>query len=374
MFAFAPSQFVPVPARPLRLAVIIPTFNEAENVEPLLQRLALALQDVAWEAIFVDDGSTDSTAAILTAIAANDPRVHLIRRFGRRGLSTAVVEGMLASAAPVFAVIDADLQHDESILPKLLAAIADEGADLAVGTRYAQGGSTGEWQKARLRMSRAATKAASALLHVRLSDPMSGFFAIRREAFMASLPNLSSLGYKILLDIVASSPKPLSIHEEPYRFRPRAAGESKLDAAIAFEYGLLLADKTIGRFVPLRLLMFLGVGALGLAVNLAILAVLVGIGSLPFWAAQTIAVCGAMTFNFFLNNIFTYRDRRLKGLALLRGLLAFYLACGLGGAANVELGSRLLDDGGAWWMAGIAGAAAGSLWNYVASSVLTWKR
>jgi dolichol-phosphate mannosyltransferase len=374
MFAFAPSQFVPIPTRSLQLAVIIPTFNEAENVEPLLQRLALALQDVAWEAIFVDDGSTDSTPAILTAIAASDPRVRLIRRFGRRGLSTAVVEGMLASAAPVFAVIDADLQHDESILPKLLSAITDGGADLAVGTRYGQGGSTGNWQQTRLQMSRTATKVAAALLRVRLSDPMSGFFAIRREAFMASLPNLSSLGYKILLDIVASSPKPLSIHEEAYQFRARVAGESKLDAAIAFEYALLLADKTIGRFVPLRLMMFLGVGTLGLAVNLALLALLVTVCALPFWAAQTIAVSGAMTFNFLLNNIFTYRDRRLKGLALLRGLFAFYLACSLGGAANVEVGSRLLDAGGEWWMAGIMGAVVGSLWNYVASSVLTWKR
>jgi dolichol-phosphate mannosyltransferase len=374
MFAFAPSQFVPIPTRSLQLAVIIPTFNEAENVEPLLQRLALALQDVAWEAIFVDDGSTDSTPAILTAIAASDPRVRLIRRFGRRGLSTAVVEGMLASAAPVFAVIDADLQHDESILPKLLSAITDGGADLAVGTRYGQGGSTGNWQQTRLQMSRTATKVAAALLRVRLSDPMSGFFAIRREAFMASLPNLSSLGYKILLDIVASSPKPLSIHEEAYQFRARVAGESKLDAAIAFEYALLLADKTIGRFVPLRLMMFLGVGTLGLAVNLALLALLVTVCALPFWAAQTIAVSGAMTFNFLLNNIFTYRDRRLKGLALLRGLFAFYLACSLGGAANVEVGSRLLDAGGEWWMAGIVGAVVGSLWNYVASSVLTWKR
>ncbi len=374
MFAFAPDQFVPVPAQSLQLAVIIPTFNEAENVEPLLQKLAIALRGLIWEAIFVDDGSTDATVSILTAIAISDPRVRLIRRFGRRGLSTAVVEGMMASAAPVLAVIDADLQHDETILPKLLAAITEGGADLAVGTRYAQGGSTGNWQKARVRMSHYATKCASTLLRVSLSDPMSGFFAIRRETFLSALPNLSSLGYKILLDIVASVPGTLVIREEPYEFRPRVAGESKLDAAIAFEYGLLLADKTIGKYLPLRLMMFLGVGAMGLIVNLGILALLVTASALPFWAAQGIAVSGAMTFNFVLNNVFTYRDRRLKGMALVRGLLAFYLACSLGGAANVEVGTKLLDAGGEWWMAGIIGAIVGSLWNYVASSVLTWKR
>jgi dolichol-phosphate mannosyltransferase len=374
VFAFALDRFVPSPVRSLQLAVIVPTFNEGENVGPLLEKLAIALRDIAWEAIFVDDGSTDDTVEILTSAAASDPRVRLIRRFGRRGLSTAVIEGMLASAAPVLAVIDADLQHDEGILPKLFAAIVDKGADIAVGTRYAQGGSVGDWQQARLRISRFATDLASTLLHVRLSDPMSGFFAIRRDAFLGSLPNLSSFGYKIMLDIVASAPQPLVVCEEPYRFRPRVAGESKLDAAIAFEYGLLLADKTIGRYVPLRLMMFLGVGALGLVVNLAILAILVVAIELPFWAAQTIAISGAMTFNFMLNNVFTYRDRRLKGMALLRGLSTFCLACSLGGAANVEIGSMVLRSGGEWWLAGMIGAVIGSLWNYVASSVLTWRR
>jgi dolichol-phosphate mannosyltransferase len=374
MFAYALDRFAPLSVRSLQLAVIVPTFNEGENVGPLLERLEIALQGIEWEAIFVDDGSTDATTTILRSAALHDPRVRLIQRFGRRGLSTAVVEGMLASAAPVLAVIDADLQHDERILPKLFAAIIDQGADMAIGTRYAQGGSVDDWQQARLRISRLATNLASIVLHVRLTDPMSGFFAIRREAFFASLPNISSLGYKIMLDIVASAPQPLSIHEEPYHFSPRIAGESKLDAANAFEYGLLLADKTIGRYLPLRLIMFLGVGALGLAVNLAILAVLMASSRLPFWEAQAVAVVGAMTFNFMLNNIFTYRDRRLKGIALVRGLLAFYLACGVGGAANVEVGSMVLREGGVWWIAGTTGAVAGALWNYVASSVLTWRR
>jgi dolichol-phosphate mannosyltransferase len=274
LLAVAPAQFVALSPQALQLAVIVPTFNEGENVGPLVQRLAFALQGITWEAIFVDDGSTDDTVSVLTSIALVDPRVRLIRRVGRRGLSTAVVEGMLASVAPVLAVIDADLQHDERLLPKLLKDVTDNGADIAVGTRYADGGSTGSWQHARLRMSRFATSLAAKLLRVRLSDPMSGFFAIRRDAFLASLPNLSSLGYKIMLDIVASAPRPLAVREEPYQFRPRLAGKSKLDAAIAFEYALLLADKTIGHYVPLRLMMFLGVGALGLVVNLALLAIL----------------------------------------------------------------------------------------------------
>jgi dolichol-phosphate mannosyltransferase len=374
VLAFSPDRAVPAFARSLELAVIVPTFNEGGNVGLLLERLAEALHGIAWEAIFVDDGSTDDTVPILTSAALNDPRVRLIRRFGRRGLSSAVIEGMLASAAPVLAVIDGDLQHDERILPKLLDRIVAQGADMAIGTRYAPGGSAEGWQNARLKLSRLATQVAGSVLRVRLSDPMSGFFAIRRDAFLASLPKLSSLGYKIMLDIVASAPKPLQIREEPYQFRPRVAGQSKLDVTIVLEYGLLLADKTIGRFIPLRFLMFLCVGSLGLLVNLAFLAALEATHQLPFWIAQGIAVCGAMTFNFLVNNVFTYRDRRLKGWMLLRGLLAFYLACSLGGVANVMVGSIVIRTGGGWWMAGTIGAIVGALWNYAASSVLTWKR
>lgn len=374
MFAFPLDRTVPSYAQSLELAVVVPTFNEGKNVGPLLERLAAALYGIAWEVIFVDDGSTDDTVPLLMSAAVSDPRIRLIRRFGRRGLSSAVVEGMLASAAPVLAVIDGDLQHDERVLPKLLSRIVEQGADIAIGTRYAAGGSAEGWQDRRQKLSRLATRVASSVLHPGLSDPMSGFFAIRREAFLASLPKLSSLGYKIMLDIVASAPKRLVIQEEPYQFRPRIAGQSKLDVTIVLEYGLLLADKTIGRYIPLRFLMFLCVGALGLLVNLAFLAALEATHQLPFWIAQGIAVCGAMTFNFLVNNVFTYRDRRLKGWMLLRGLFAFYLACSLGGAANVMVGSIVIRAGGEWWMAGTIGAIVGSLWNYASSSVLTWRR
>jgi dolichol-phosphate mannosyltransferase len=374
MYAFAQSQFAEPAARPLELAVIVPTLNEAANVGPLLDRLAVALGEIAWEVIFVDDGSIDDTVPILSALALREPRVRLIRRYGRRGLASAVVEGMLSTPAPVLAVIDADLQHDERILPQLYRTIVDQDADVAVGTRYAAGGSTGDWQAKRLWISRCATRVADTVLDINVSDPMSGFFAVRREAFLASLPRLSNFGYKILLDILASAPEPLSIREVPYRFALRTAGESKLDATIAFEYGLLLLDKTVGRWIPIRLLMFICVGALGLIVNLAMLGFLAATTNLRFVAAQSIAVVGAMTFNFLLNNVFTYRDRRRRGLGLLRGLLGFYLACGLGGAANVSIGGLALDCGASWWIAGSLGAGVGCLWNYVASSILAWRR
>ena len=360
---------------PLQLSVIVPTLNEAGNIEPLLEKLGLALGGIEWEAIFVDDGSTDGTPELLTRIAQSDRRVRMIRRIGRRGLSSAVVEGALASTTPVVAVIDADLQHDERILPDLYKAIATQDHELAIGTRYAGTGSTGEWDDKRLRISRFATSLAAPIMKTRLSDPMSGFFAVRRDVLLEAAQGLSNVGYKILLDLVASSPRPLKVAEVGYTFGTRQSGESKLDGMVALEYIELLLDKTIGRFVPVKLVQFGAIGMLGVGVHLALLFVTLSILGTAFAAAQATAVIGAMTFNFALNNRFTYRDRQLKGLAWFTGLLSFYAVCALGAVANVGIGSLVYEQYHAgWWMAGIAGAIVGSVWNYVASGWLTWTR
>ena len=358
---------------PLALTVVIPTFNEAGNVEPLLERIGIALMGVEWEAIFVDDGSKDGTAELVTEIAQSDRRVRLIRRIGRRGLSSAVVEGALASTAPVIAVIDADLQHDEKILPDLYRAVAD-GKELAIGTRYAANGSTGEWDKNRLKISRFATALAGPIMKTPLSDPMSGFFAVRRDVLLEAAPNLSSVGYKILLDLVASAPRELSLAEVGYTFGTRQHGESKLDQTVALEYLELLLDKTVGRYIPVKLILFGAVGMIGVAVHLSLLKLLLSGAGLAFAAAQAGAVIGAMTFNFAMNNRFTYRDRQLKGAAWIRGLASFMLVCSVGTVGNVGIGSLVYARVAEWWLAGIAGAVVGSVWNYVASGWLTWTR
>jgi dolichol-phosphate mannosyltransferase len=358
---------------PLGLCVVIPTLNEAANIEPLLERLGLALAGIEWEAIFVDDCSIDGTPELLTGIAQSDRRVRMIRRIGRRGLSSAVVEGALASTTPVIAVIDADLQHDERILPDLYRAIAS-GNELAIGTRYASNGSTGEWDEGRLKISRFATALASPIMKTHLSDPMSGFFAVRRDVLLEAAPRLSNVGYKILLDLVASAQRPLKTAEVGYTFGTRVAGESKLDEMVALEYLELLLDKTVGRFVPVKLVQFGAVGMVGVGVHLLLLDLALTALGFPFSAAQATAVIGAMTFNFALNNRFTYRDRQLKGLAWIGGLLSFYLVCSLGAVANVGIGSLVYEQFHGWWIAGIAGAIVGSVWNYVASGWLTWTR
>jgi len=359
---------------PLQLSIVIPTKNEAGNVGPLLKRLGVALAGIEWEAIFVDDNSSDGTPELLTKIAQSDRRVRLIRRIGRRGLSSAVVEGALASTTPIVAVIDADLQHDEKILPDLYRAIASGDHELAIGTRYAANGSTGEWAEDRLKISRFATALASPIMKTRLSDPMSGFFAVRRDVLLEAAPKLSTVGYKILLDLVASYPRPLKVAEVGYTFGTRQHGESKLDEMVALEYIELLLDKAIGRFVPVKLVQFGAIGMLGVGVHLALLYLTLNIMGAAFATSQAVAVISAMTFNFALNNKFTYRDQQLKGFAWVGGLFSFYLVCSLGAVANVGIGSLVYEQFHGWWIAGIAGAIVGSVWNYVASGWLTWTK
>lgn len=377
MLQFAKDHFVAADAMadggPLQLTVVVPTLNERDNVGAIARRIDEALVGIRYEIIFVDDASSDGTPDIISDMAQADRRVRLIRRFGRRGLASAVIEGVFASTTPVIAVVDADGQHDESVLPDLYRAVAG-GHDLAVGTRYCAGGSTGDWDAARVRVSNIATRLAGPLLRTPLSDPMSGFFAARRDVILAAVPKLSSVGYKILLDLVASSPQPLTVREIPYRFRNRTAGASKLDGAVALEYVELLLDKLVGRWVPVKLLMFGAIGSLGVGVHLGVLGLLLSVLGVGFMGAQAAAVLTAMTFNFLLNNRLTYRDRQLRGSAMIKGLVVFCAVCSVGAVANVGIGSLVYASAHQWVIAGVAGALVGSVWNYVASGWLTWAR
>ena len=364
-----------MPPAPPRLAVVIPCFNEAANVAPMVERLDAALAGVAWEAIFVDDDSPDGTAARAKAIAARDPRIRCIRRIGRRGLASACVEGILSSAAPFVAVIDGDLQHDETILPRMLALLEADQAEVVIGSRNVEGGAMGQGLSPIRRMvSDGGAALANAALPVKVADPMSGFFALPRALFEDLAPKLTATGFKILLDILLSAGRPLRVAEIPYTFRAREAGESKLDAAVLLEFGGLLADKALGGIVPLRFMAFALVGGIGVLVHLAVLGLLHGIGPVGFWPAQWAATFVAMTANFLLNNRITYRDRRLRGAALPRGLLLFYVVCGIGAAANVGIAGLLLRDGLLnWGLAGGAGALLTVVWNYAVSSTLVWR-
>jgi dolichol-phosphate mannosyltransferase len=360
-------------ASPIELSIVLPTFKERGNVAELVRRLDAALAGIAWEAIFVDDDSPDGTADTAKALAATDPRVRCLRRVGRRGLAGACIEGILSSSAPFVAVMDADLQHDESVLGAMLATLRAGNADLVAASRYIEGGSADSFDASRGAISGFATTLTRRILSVPLSDPMSGFFAMRRDRFDAIASRLSPAGFKILLDIVATAGPTLRVAEQSFVFGKREQGESKFNVQIGIEFlGLLLAKLT-GDLVDPRFIFFALVGATGLAVHLAALKLALLSGAPSFDVAQAIATFVALTSNFFLNNEMTYRDRRLKGIAMLWGFIGFCAIGSVGALTNVGLASWLYSEDPVWWVAGAAGAVMGALWNYAMSSLFVWR-
>lgn len=338
----------------------------------MVQALTSALEGVAWEVVFVDDNSPDGTSSEAKRLAGEDARVRCLRRVGRRGLSSAVIEGALSSSADYVAVIDGDMQHDETKLKLMLAAVQN-GADIAVGSRHVAGGeATGLSSPLRVKLSETGIRVAQMVTKTPISDPMSGFFLLRREMFEELAGRLTGQGFKILLDLILAAPRRLKIAEIPYKFRPRAAGESKLDVLVLAQFAGLLIDKALRGRVPLRFISFALVGMVGVAVNLAVLQVARALG-VDFQIGQTIGTIIAMVVNFHLNNQLTYRAQRLKGPKFWGGLLLFMLVCGLGAAANIGIATALYAQSRHGLLAGAAGAAVGVVWNYAVSATLVWR-
>lgn len=358
----------------LELAIIVPTFNERKNIQELLRRLEATLSSVDYEVIFVDDDSPDGTSDVVRGIGISNPKIRVLQRVGRRGLASACVEGMMATSAPYIAVMDADLQHDETILPQMLEKLKAEKLDLVVATRNAEGGSMGEFAAWRVHLSQFGRRLSNSISRCDLSDPMSGFFILDRRFLLEIVRSISAIGFKILLDIVASSPRPVRLGEVPYRFRSRLYGESKLDVLVGIEYLQLLLDKSVGEIIPPRFIIFGLVGAMGVVAHLTVLFVLLRLLNEPFMVAQGIATVIVMTLNFFLNNAITYRDRRLRGRGLVFGLASFYLACSVGAFVNIRVAQFVLQGHGPWYLAGLAGLVVSSVWNYGVTAMFTWQQ
>ncbi len=378
------AQLAEAAARPLELAIVLPTFNERGNLASLVERLDKALAGISWEAIFVDDNSPDGTSDEARKISQHDRRVRVLHRIGRRGLASAAIEGMMATAAPVVAVMDADHQHDPALLPGMLKAVAGGECDVAVASRFAEGASTEEWGRPdRVRASTIANAIARKVTGVELSDPMSGYFMLRTESLRAAAPNLSGVGFKILLDILATSEQTMRIREFPLNFAARAEGESKLDRTVVFEFLVGLYDKWLGRIIPTRFALFGTIGAMGVVVHMAVLAAFLAVAGetlrgnvvTNFEMGQTLAAVVAMTFNFFLNNALTYADKRLTGArALVKGWIKFGLTCSVGLLANVGVAAVLVRFGFHEYPAALAGIVIGSVWNFALSSKFVWGR
>jgi dolichol-phosphate mannosyltransferase len=356
------------------LSVVVPTYNERANIPILVERLAHVLAGCDWEVLFVDDNSPDGTAAVARALGETDGRVRCMRRIGRRGLAGACLEGMLGSQARYLAVMDADLQHDEGLLAAMLERLRAGNCDLVVASRYLGGGSAAGLSKQRARASRFANMLVHRLLGIALTDPMSGHFMIRRDAFEPLAPAISSQGFKILLDILATKPGSLRVVELPSSFHERRHGESKLDSKVALDFAALLTAKLTNDAVSARFLLFCLVGTSGLVVHLLVLSLATQLAAIGFGAAQTLATVTAITWNFVLNNMFTYRDQRLAGWRFLTGLVRFQVICAIGAVSNVGIATWIYDYDSRWWLAGLAGALIGTVWNFVVSAAFVWRQ
>ena len=300
-------------------------------------------------------------------------RIRCLHRVGRRGLAGACIEGVLSSSAQIVVIMDGDLQHDEAILPQMIALLRQGGIDLVIGSRRSEDADAGFSPK-RATASQFATWLAQRALPFAVTDPMSGFFAIRRRPFDALAPRLTTDGFKLLLDILSTGGASLRTAEVHYTFRAREDGMSKFDLRSIFDFLGLLMHKMSGGVIPYRFLLFAAVGATGVVIHLGTLKLGLSLGRLTFPVAQAGATCSAMASNFFVNNLLTYRDMQLRGRAALVGLIKFAAVCSIGAFANIGLANWLYDLAEPWWLAGSAGVVVGSVFNYSMSSAFVWRR
>lgn len=352
------------------LSLILPTYNEAENIPELLPKIKQVLKKVPHEIIIVDDNSPDETWRVAQELAQSAEDVHVIRRVDRRGLSSAVIDGFLAAKGDVLMVMDADGQHDMGKLSELYEA-AQKNKGIAIGSRYVKGGSIGEWDEQRYFMSRMATGMAKKLCKVQVHDPMSGFFAIHRSVFEEVLPRLNPKGFKILLDLLVHVPKSTKTKEIPFTFGTRAHGESKLSRRVQIEFLEYLYDVVFGKYIPLAFVKYCLVGSLGVVVN--VIAFQLFSQVLSFSMAVVAAIETAIISNFWMNNVWTFSHVQLRGKAIIVGLIKFNAACAVGGLANYAISTYLFAHGVPGMPAVIIGAFTSVLWNYTMNRIFTWR-
>ena len=360
----------------VQLSVVVPTFNERDNIVEVVKRLDASLQDISWEVIFVDDFSPDGTAQRVRQVAAHDTRVRLIHRHNRRGLSSAVVEGGLAAMGDVVAVMDGDLQHDESVLPQMYNIVASGEAEIASASRFLlEDGADGLSSETRLKISNTGIAVANKVFNLDLTDPLTGFFAIRRTVFENALPNLSGVGFKILLDLIASAKPAPKVAEVPFKFRERQHGESKLDNRVMYDFFLFFLEKKTQPFIPLpsNVISFFVANGVGLAMHLLVLFGLMQFAAMEFLPSQFLATLVTIAFIFSVNNALNYSDRRMKGWRFYRGLMFYGLLSTIGIAVNLIVASSFYETVNVAMFTpavpALAGATMTVFWNYIASKV-----
>ena len=375
------------------VSVISPTYCEVDNVEPLIAALGAALEGIDYEIIIVDDDSPDRTWERVQQVARSDDRVRVIRRFGDPGLSQAVLAGMAASSGEVIAVIDADGQHDERALPRMIEQITSDSADIVIGTRAADGGSYGDWSNSRRLVSWVATLIARVLLRVPVTDPMSGFFAVSRSTYDELGPTINPRGFKILLEFVGRRRR-LRISEVGYTFRNRTHGETKMSPSVIRSYLLAVIELRAGHQVKGEFVLYALVGVTGVAVNLVVFSIAEAIGLPNFrtgisswidpveWSVL-LGVQASIIWNFALNNTFTFWERRFSRRQLPFGFALFEVFSVLGLVINLGVFQFLQSTGWGFDLVGrepsrylhhIAGLLVALVGNYFLNVNYTWRR
>ncbi|MFZ0962836.1 MAG: glycosyltransferase [Terriglobia bacterium] len=357
------------------ISVIIPTYNEAPVVEETLRRAAAALCSGGedFELIVVDDASADGTAELAESLASEIP-VRVLRRPGRLGLATAVLDGWASARGDVWGVMDADLQHPPETLTALAAAIR-KGADLAIGSRYVPGGGTSDWTWVRRFISRTATHMAATVLPLKLAavgDPMSGIFMVRASALREA--HLNPLGYKILLEVIAKAHYK-NLVEVPYVFEERERGASKLGARQYVEYLQHLARLAVGTGQFLGWIRYSLVALAGALIDVFLFAALVKKGVWPPAAALPVAIEAALLSNFVWSEAVTFRGAQSSGFrqGFLRRLLRYERICIPGAALNCLVTLLWIACGGAVLIAAAAGVVAGGLVNLAINIPAIWR-
>lgn len=357
-----------------RVSIVLPTFNERKNITPILRELLCLQNRFDLEVIVVDDDSADGTADLVKELAQQEPRLRLIRRVGRSGLSSAIKEGLLDATGDLAVVMDCDGQHEPVAVTRALEALHTHASDLIIGSRFhAEGSTIGLSDKREWQSIKANQLARMSLPRYRqLSDYMSGFFALRLNRCLPIIRQVDVQGFKFLYELLAISRGGLKVVEIPLSFQTREHGDSKLDIAVFWDFGVSIIHTLMLRAVPRRAVSFALVGITGIGVQLLSSSLLM-LAGLTFHQALPGAVLLSACSNYLINNSLTFRHLRLKGTALLAGLIKFLAVASLPMLANVGLAgifyARVAND---TLLAQIAGIAVVFVWNYAASSRLVW--
>lgn len=355
-----------------KISLIIPTYKEYANIRPLVERIHQALSSYDYEIVFVDDNSGDGTTELVTSLADKYP-VKIFVRQNKRGLATAVVDGLTHVAGQRVVVMDADLQHPPEVIPDLLRAL-DDKTDIAIASRYLPGGGTEGWGLTRRIISRGAIVLAHLFLprSQGISEPLSGFFAFKKP--VVAQAKLQPIGYKILLEILMEG-EFQRVSEVPYTFQTRSRGESKLSRHQQVEYLKHIYSLMKREGELRRVFKFALVGLSGVVVNEGLLWMLTEFVGWQYLVSAAFSIESSILSNFILNDCFTFADRRsARGNSRLTRLLKFN---------SVSLGGLGMNLGFLWLLTQVFGiyyllsnlAAIGMafLWNYLVNTRWTWK-